>query len=151
MSDSGHTTRKPGRNQRWDVNAIRWNAVAGTDRKHTKGCEGCRYHDYYGDCIYILIEGHRRGVPMNPGGGCSKKSVSRTKSGKFILTDTQKQIAKTSKAWDFDTERAAQFYELGDSDTSIANKLHCRKQSILDWRKATGRVSNYIRRREGKL
>ena len=88
---------------------------------------------------------------MKPGGGCSKKSVSRTKSGKFILTDTQKQIAKVSKAWDFDTEKAAQFYELGDSDTAIANKLKCRKQSILDWRKATGRVSNYIRRREGKL
>ena len=148
MSDSGHTARKPGRNKRWDVNAIRWDAVAGTDRKYTPGCEGCRYRDHYGDCVYILMKGHRRGVLMNPGGGCGKKTTSKAKSGKFILTDTQKQIAKTSKAWDFDTEKAARFYELGDSDAVIANKLRCRKQSVLDWRKTTGRVSNYTRRRE---
>ena len=32
---------------------------------------------YNGTCDYILKEGHRRGVPMAPGGGCEKKTTRR--------------------------------------------------------------------------
>ena len=152
MSDGGHACRKPDKWKRRNMNAIRWGKVAGNDKHRNAACAGCKHWDHHGNCSYIINENHRRGVPIWPGGGCEKKDTSvKVKGGEFILTDKQKQIAKTSKTWDFDTEKAARFYDLGDSDMAIANKLHCRKQSILNWRKATGRKSNYIRRKEGEL
>lgn len=118
--------------------------MAHLERQTNANCEGCTYWDADGLCVYILVEMKRRGVPMWPGGGCEKKTAERKPDeNKFILTDKQKVIARrSSKTWSFDVEAAALYYDCGDSDVMIANKLHCKKQAILEWRQATGRRSN---------
>ena len=72
-----HCAKRPGRMMRPEVGLARWEIMRHVERTRNKGCRGCRYWCEYGTCDYILREGHRRGVPMAPGGGCAKKT-SRT-------------------------------------------------------------------------
>lgn len=147
MSDGGHTCRKPDKRKRWNMNVIRWNKVAGNDRQRNAGCAGCKHWDHHGNCSYIINENHRRGVPIWPGGGCEKKDTSvKAKGGEFILTDKQKRKAERAKQRVFDIEKAAELYGKGDNDVAISNKLGCRKQDILTWRRDTGRPSNSRRK-----
>lgn len=45
-------------------------------------------------------------------------------------------------------QQAAALYQKGESDAKIAYFCGCSKKAVLDWRKATGRESNY--RKEAK-
>lgn len=67
-----HGAKRPGRMMRPEVGLARWEIMRHVERTRNKGCRGCRYWCEYGTCDYILREGHRRGVPMAPGGGCDK-------------------------------------------------------------------------------
>lgn len=42
--------------------------------------------------------------------------------------------------------QAAALYEKGESDAKIAYFCGCSKRAVLDWRRATGRKSNFERR-----
>ena len=73
-----HGAKRPGRMMRPEVGLARWEIMRHVERTRNKGCRGCRYWCEYGTCDYILREGHRRGVPMAPGGGCEKKTTKTT-------------------------------------------------------------------------
>jgi hypothetical protein len=151
VSYTGVTCHKPNKKKRWNMSAIRWDKVAGNDKKRNAACKGCKHWDQHGDCSYILNEGHRRSVPINPGGGCEKKDAGvKVKGGEFILTDRQKRKAERAKQRDFDREKAAELYEMGDNDVAISNKLGCKKWDILFWRQETGRPSNYRRKEKAQ-
>lgn len=70
-----HGAKRPGMH-RPEVGLARWELMRHVERTRNKGCKGCRYWCEFGTCDYILKEGHRRGVPMAPGGGCEKKTTA---------------------------------------------------------------------------
>lgn len=67
-----------------------------------------------------------------------------TPKNKFLLS--RKNLAKTLPS---EREgRAAALYRGGAIDAEIAIACNCTKNAVMEWRRRTGRASNYEKRRE---
>lgn len=80
-----------------EVGLARWEIMRHVERTRNKGCRGCRYWCEYGTCDYILREGHRRGVPMAPGGGCEKKTTKTTGRNRKLQHKRSRRTMKHGK------------------------------------------------------
>ena len=91
-----HGAKRPGKMHRPEVGLARWGLMRHVERTRNKGCKGCRYWCEYGTCDYILKEGHRRGVPMAPGGGCEKKTTANA-AGNATRKTTKKTTRRNNQ------------------------------------------------------
>ena len=138
-----------------DNRAIHWDIVTQTGREHNKGCAGCRYvtHEFY--CDYLLQEGRRRPCKPYPGGGCPIKDATqrdpRCHPGYLFSRRQKKKIVQSKRVPKNTLDRsplAAELYEKGANDLQIAMACGCSKQTVLKWRKRTGRKSHWHNRRK---
>lgn len=136
---------------------INWEALCKETRHTNIGCSGCFYATANLFCEYVLKEGKRRPVPMNPGGGCSCKIPVKTKS--FVTADSKealfssrylfsaKQRRQIKRLADYpdaeDEDKIRELYNRKMSDLQIALFMKCSKQSIYLWRKKRGLKSNF--------